>query len=165
MPNLINKTSILADLPWLRVEDTATLEKAEANSSLSINLSDWLTLSEAIHSKKPANLMLELVGHDEIDDVKDSLNQFSHISIYFKEFKDGRGYSLARLLRDRFDYKGQLRATGDITYDQLLYLSRCGFDAFELRSDQSTENIAKAFVEFSDHYQAAADETVPVYEK
>ncbi len=62
------------------------------------------------------------------------------IAIDFPKFTDGRGYSIARLLRERYGYAGQIRAVGDVLIDQLFYMSRCGFNAFLLRKDQIVED-------------------------
>lgn len=79
------------------------------------------------------------------------------VAIHFPVFTDGRGYSTARLLRQRYGYTGELRAFGDILRDQLFELARCGFDSFALRPDQDPAEALRAFDEFSDSYQSAAD--------
>ena len=58
------------------------------------------------------------------------------VAVHFDHFTDGRGYSLARLIRQRYRFVGELRATGDVLRDQLYFLHQCGFDAFALRNDQ-----------------------------
>lgn len=80
------------------------------------------------------------------------------IAVHFPAFTDGRGYSTARLLRQRHGFAGELRATGDILRDQLYELDRCGFDSFLLREDQDLAEALRAFDDFSDAYQAAADQ-------
>jgi uncharacterized protein (DUF934 family) len=87
------------------------------------------------------------------------------IALEFDQFKDGRSYSLARLLRERYKFNGQIRAVGDVLHDQLFYMRRCGVDAFELRPDRSAEDALRAFKEFSVTYQAAADDTRPLYRR
>jgi uncharacterized protein (DUF934 family) len=79
------------------------------------------------------------------------------IAVRFPAFTDGRGYSIARLLRDRHGYRGEVRAIGDVLHDTLFDLARCGFDAFALRADQDPVAALAAFDEFSEAYQAAAD--------
>ena len=79
------------------------------------------------------------------------------IAVRFASFTDGRGYSLARLLRERHGFRGELRAIGDVLRDTLFDLARCGFDAFALRDDQDAEAALAAFDAFSEVYQAAAD--------
>jgi len=165
MPTLINKTTQLTDSDWINIENDQQLSNVQSRSALSFTLPAWESLASEIKAKQPEKLQLMLLGHDEIDSLTDVLDQFSVISIHFAEFKDGRGYSLARLLRDRHGYKGELRATGDVTLDQLFYLSRCGFDTFLLRSDQDPSLAFKAFNQFSQVYQASADQPSPIYNR
>jgi uncharacterized protein (DUF934 family) len=79
------------------------------------------------------------------------------IAVRFLAFTDGRGYSVARLLRERHGFRGELRAIGDVLRDTLFDLARCGFDAFALRADQDAQAALTAFDDFSEVYQAAAD--------
>jgi uncharacterized protein (DUF934 family) len=81
------------------------------------------------------------------------------IAVRFPKFTDGRGYSIARLLR-RLGWKGELRAVGDVLRDQLFYMTRCGFDAFSLREDQDAQTALTAFSDFSAPYQPAIDDGV-----
>ena len=79
------------------------------------------------------------------------------IAVRFPKFTDGRGYSIARLLR-RLGWTGELRAVGDVLRDQLFYMTRCGFDAFELRAGEDAQTALTAFSDFSAPYQSAIDE-------
>ncbi len=81
-------------------------------------------------------------------------NSVERIEIEFPNFTDGRGYSIARQLRSRLGWTGEIRAVGDILVDQLNYLARCGFDRFALREDQSLEAAQRALRAFSASYQA-----------
>lgn len=81
------------------------------------------------------------------------------IAVRFPKFTDGRGYSIARLLR-RLGWQGELRAVGDVLRDQLFYMTRCGFDAFALRADQDVQAALTAFSDFSAPYQPAIDDGV-----
>lgn len=81
------------------------------------------------------------------------------IEVSFPKFTDGRGYSIARLLR-RLGWKGELRAVGDVLRDQLFYMTRCGFDAYALREDQDAQVALTAFSDFSAPYQPAIDDGV-----
>jgi uncharacterized protein (DUF934 family) len=83
-------------------------------------------------------------------------DQLALIAVRFPKFTDGRGYSIARLLR-RLGWKGELRAVGDVLRDQLFYMTRCGFDAFALREDQDAQSALSAFSDFSAPYQPAID--------
>ncbi len=91
-----------------------------------------------------------------------SLDNTHVIAIEFPLFVDGRGYSQARLLREQYHYKGELRAIGNVLYDQLYYMLRCGFDSFELNAGRierlsERESVIKAFTEISLAYQSTAD--------
>lgn len=94
------------------------------------------------------------------------LDDFSVIAIHFPKFADGRGYSTARLLRERHGYRGELRAFGDLGQDQLFFLSRVGFDAFLLReADGELDEALGALAAFPEVYQAAADQTLPLFRR
>ena len=93
------------------------------------------------------------------------LGRFGVIAVRFISFADGRGYSLARLLRERYGYKGELRAIGDVLRDQLFYLSRCGFDAFALRADQNPAKALSVFDDFGEAYQASVERPNPLFRR
>ncbi|MDH5676455.1 MAG: DUF934 domain-containing protein [Myxococcales bacterium] len=106
------------------------------------------------------------IGPDvEPEELLPYLSQLSVIAIEFASFADGRGYSTARLLRQRHGYRGQLRAVGNVLRDQLFYMKRCGFDAFELQAGRSLDDALEAFSEFSVIYQGAADEPLPLFRR
>ncbi len=87
------------------------------------------------------------------------------IAIEFPRFSDGRGYSIARQLRDRHGFTGELRAVGWVLRDQLFYMERCGFNAFEMKPGKPLESGLEAFKEFSVTYQTGADEKRPIYRR
>lgn len=94
-----------------------------------------------------------------------ALEQAPLIAIEFPSFTDGRGYSNARLLRDRFGYRGELRAVGDVLRDQLFYMARVGIDSFALKAGKDIEGALAAFADFSVTYQASADEPRPLFRR
>jgi uncharacterized protein (DUF934 family) len=99
--------------------------------------------------KSPDELILEGIPSHGLD----RPHQLLRVEIYFESFTDGRGYSVAKLLRDRYHFTMDIRATGDVTIDQLGYLKRCGFTTFALRDDQDVP-IAKQYLSmFSTAYQ------------
>ncbi|WP_035160278.1 DUF934 domain-containing protein [Cobetia crustatorum] len=85
------------------------------------------------------------------------------LAIDFPGFNDGRGYTIARLLRERYDYRGEIRAIGDVLVDQLYYMARCGFNAFHLRDDQYVEDAMYALSSFSVSYQTSVDQKTPLF--
>lgn len=104
-------------------------------------------------------------SHEEPEELVDDLEQLPVIAINFPKFGDGRGYSYARLLRDRFNYKGELRAIGDVLQDQLFYMQRCGFNAFAVRADRDITSALSALTTFSSSYQAACDNPDPLFRR
>ncbi len=86
------------------------------------------------------------------------------IAVRFPAFTDGRGLSIARLLRERYGFRGELRAIGDVIHDLLFESSRCGFDAFALRADQDADAALAAFDAFTEAYQATAGRG-PLFER
>jgi uncharacterized protein (DUF934 family) len=93
------------------------------------------------------------------------MRHFALVAVNFPQFTDGRGYSSARLLRERYGWRGELRAIGDVFRDQLFYLARCGFDAFALRQGEDAQAALAAFDDFSDAYQTAADRPLPLFRR
>ena len=87
------------------------------------------------------------------------------IAINFPKFGDGRGYSIARLLRERYGYKGELRAVGQVARDQLFYMESCGFDAFLLRDGEDPEEALTGFSDFSEAYQASVAQPIPLFRR
>lgn len=102
-------------------------------------------------------------GDDETENVAEDLDHFDLIALEFPVFKDGRSYSHARLLRERYHYGGELRAVGDVLRDQLFFMKRCGIDSFQLRSDKDMEDALRAFDDFTVKYQTATDLAPPIY--
>ncbi len=100
----------------------------------------------------------ELIGEEA--------NRFAVIGINFPGFMDGRPFSTARLLRERYGFKGELRATGNFIRDQLCYLRRCGVNAFAFANPEA--NLEEALTSLSDlqeYYQAAADQPLPLFRR
>ena len=87
------------------------------------------------------------------------------IAVNFPRYGDGRGYSIGRLLRERYGYKGELRAVGVVARDHLQLMARCGFDAFELREGEDAQAALAAFDDFSEAYQASAAQPVPLFRR
>lgn len=102
---------------------------------------------------------------DDLAAVASHLHDLHIAAVNFPRFTQGRGYSIARLLRGRYGYAGELRAIGDILRDQMFYLARVGFDAFELRADQDPDQALNALSDFSEVYQASTDRPLPLFRR
>ena len=106
---------------------------------------------------------VRLMPDDDPNDLVPFLDSIEVIEISFPRYADGRGYSQAQLLRRRLGFKGELRAVGDVLRDQLLFMLRSGFDAFELKSSDAAHAFAEASKEYSYFYQPAADNAPGVF--
>jgi uncharacterized protein (DUF934 family) len=126
---------------------------------LGMNLFTLDTLSDA-----PASDFGLLVGGDcDVKLLETLLLRLNLIAVQFPKVVDGRGYSLAYLIRNRLNFKGQLRAVGDFTRDQLFYLQRTGFNAMTLRVGEDASAALAAFNTFSVRYQGSSDELAPLF--
>jgi uncharacterized protein (DUF934 family) len=125
----------------------------------------------ARYAKAPGELLARYpvlgvrVASDKLPSAIPELGRLALIAIEFPRFTDGRGYSLGRQLRERHGFRGELRAVGGVLRDQLYYMERCGFDAFELQPGKPLESALEAFGEFSATYQAALDDPRPIYRR
>jgi uncharacterized protein (DUF934 family) len=124
----------------------------------------YVTMPEWLSDHPPqGHVALALEPTDDPHHLADKLDGVARIAIYFPKFTDGRGYSLAAILRTRLGWTGEIRAVGDVLRDQLFYMARCGFDAMELRDDQDPDACVAAVADFSDVYQTAADGRPPLF--
>jgi uncharacterized protein (DUF934 family) len=127
-----------------------------------VSLDRYRELRSALQGRKVG---VQLRSDQEPKLVADLLPDLALVAVEFPGFKDGRGYTTARLLRDRFNYKGEIRAVGDVLRDQLYFMERCGFDAFELKPGKDIDGALKAFQEFSVTYQGATDDPRPLFRR
>jgi uncharacterized protein (DUF934 family) len=153
MPTLIKDRAIVADT-WQVVEGSAA--EVPDVGDLLVPLRLWRAQHQALVRRADA-IGVWLEPSDDPADLAAVGALPPVIAVHFPAFTDGRGYSTARLLRERYAFRGELRAIGDVLRDQLFELARCGFDAFALRPDQDAQAALRAFADFSEAYQAASD--------
>jgi uncharacterized protein (DUF934 family) len=154
------------------VPDTWQLLKPQEDGTLPlppegdviVPLAVWLGQRETLRSR-PGRVGVWLDAGDEPGAIAADVGRLALIAVNFPKFGDGRGYSTARLLRERYGYRGELRAIGDVLRDQLQFMADCGFDSFLLRVDQRAEEALKAFDEFSEHYRATVSEPLPLFRR
>lgn len=149
----IIKHGALADSAWVQ-GDAAQLS---GGAQVVLPLADYLAfragnpaaeqLARAAVLLKPADDVLQLAAHAA---------SLPLVVVDFPEFKEGRGYTQARLLRDRLGFKGELRAIGQIRPDLMNHLARCGFDAFELAAGEKVDVALAELKRFSVAYQPDA---------
>lgn len=149
---LIKNGAVMED-PFVNAVGLAEIPAA---GPVIVSLPQWLAnLDALIVRRDPLGIRLRSDQHPEV--IADDLDHFALIALEFPVFKDGRAYSYARLLRERWGFKGELRAVGDVLLEQLHFMQRVGFDAFELNSDDPLRDWQTATAEFSVWYQATGD--------
>ena len=127
-------------------------------------LQDILSLDEWLALENKDNSAVQLEPDQAPAALLADLDKLSTVAINFPAFTDGRGFSYARELRER-GYKGELRATGHFIRDQLHYLSRCGFNAFEFDNEPSLADALQSLDDFSEHYQASPEQPNPLFRR
>lgn len=124
----------------------------------------------------PADRIAEADGHQgplgilwpndrSIEDLVPLLPRLSLVALHWPIFRDGRAYTQARLLRQRHGYTGEIRATGNILQDQLIFLARCGIDSFDLVKQADAEAAAQVLTRFDVFYQAVDTARPTVFEQ
>lgn len=121
-------------------------------------------LDQYLAQPQPAQAGVRLAPTDDPATLQPFLDSLRLIAVEFPKFTDGRGYSIAALLR-RCGYRGDLRAVGDVLVDQVFFMKRVGFTSFALRADQDPVAARRALTRFSDGYQGAHDQPLPAYRR
>ena len=156
-------------MPAAAVENAATAIVPTGN--VLVPLTVWIAQREALIGRiSGPNLPIQpigvwLDGADDPSQIKDSIDRFAVIAVNFPKFTDGRGYSTAALLRSRYGFTKELRAIGDVLRDQLFYLRRAGFNAFEVRADKDIDDALNGLNDFSESYQGAVDQPLPLFKR
>jgi len=118
-----------------------------------------------VDEASPPPDLVVIEASDDPGALAGSLERLKAIAVRFPAFGDGRGYSIARLLRERYGYRGELRAIGEVARDHLYFMAQCGFDAFELRAGEDPKEALAAFNDFSDSYQATVALPLPLFRR
>ncbi|WLQ15580.1 DUF934 domain-containing protein [Hahella aquimaris] len=165
MPNLIKNAAVVAD-DWTVLDKAdAPAEQTVPTGKVIIPLSTWLAQREQLLARAPEQTGVWLDSDEEPDAIGADLSHFNVIAVNFPKFADGRGYSIARILREQLHYTGELRAIGDVLMDQLFFMKRCGFDAFAVRADRDAEKALAGLTDFSVTYQASVDQPEPLFRR
>jgi len=124
----------------------------------------WLERKDALASRK-GRTGVWIESGEGVEQLAGDLERLPIVALNFKSFGDGRGFSSACLLRERYAYKGDVRATGQVIRDWLLFMERCGINEFLLREDEDPENALEAFKELPQAYQASVVEPQPLFRR
>jgi uncharacterized protein (DUF934 family) len=149
---------------WLEFAADADLATLAGSAGILVSYADWIE-RRALLLTLERPLGVRVGGADDLDALAPDLSRLALVAVDFPAFTDGRGYSVARLLRERYGYLGELRAVGDVLRDQVFYLLRCGFDSLALREDQDESGALAALTDFREVYQAAIDRPTPLYQR
>ena len=166
MPKLIKNGQIVDDprsVVKLAAGETAQSISLPVTAQL-LPLAVWLARqAEIIEGGIPHGVWLD-AGEDP-ETIAGDLEHLAVIGVNFPKFTDGRSYSTARLLRERYGFQGEIRAVGDVLQDQLYFMKRCGIDAYALREDKDFTAALAGLNDFSESYQAAADQPQPLFRR
>ena len=154
---LVKDKAIVED-SWIHIADG---EDAPLDDAIIVSADRWLAdRASLVHRNAPIGVRLR--NDQSPENLGEDLHRFGVVVLEFPAFKDGRAYTQARLLRERYRFTGEVRASGDVLRDQLLFMQRCGIDAFEIRKQADAEAFQEAISEISVFYQPAADDRHPV---
>jgi uncharacterized protein (DUF934 family) len=147
------KDGTLRQDPWIAVGDDEPLPPSGAPI---VTLTRWQRDRDALRAHGGA-VGVRLPNAASVDLIAGDLDRLGLVALEFPKFNDGRAFSQARQLRGRYRYAGELRATGHVLRDQLMFMTRCGFDAFEIAKGDPVAAWADALAEFTVFYQPTGD--------
>jgi uncharacterized protein (DUF934 family) len=147
------KSGRIATDSFVHVADDADLP---GDGAILISATRFLENPEAI-SRRPGKTGVIWPNNRDIDDLVPYLDRLAVVALVFPTFRDGRAYSQARLLRERYGFKSELRATGQVLRDQFLFMLRAGFDAFEVKKEADAEAFTNTAKRYSVFYQPTGD--------
>jgi len=165
MPEIIRASAVVAD-NWqiLRPAPETPIAEVEIPAGrVVVPLTLWMERHAELTARGEAAVWL--AGADDPTPIAPWLLQLPLVAVDFPKFTDGRGYSVAFLLRSRFGYLGELRAIGDVLPDQLFFMRRVGFDSFAVRADKDIRQALRSLQPFSDAYQGSWDNAVPAFRR
>ncbi|MDR2506495.1 MAG: DUF934 domain-containing protein [Candidatus Accumulibacter sp.] len=164
MPEIIKNGQIVDDA-WqvLRLKTDQPPESIELPPDAALfPVSVWKTRKPELLARLETTGVW-LASHETPEDIAEDIAKFRIIGIDFPKFSDGRGYSSARLLRERFRFKGEIRAIGDVLRDQLFLMKRCGIDAYAIRPGKDVHAALAGLRGFSETYQGDVDQPRPLF--
>lgn len=149
---LLRNGSWADDKPWLRLEDNDPLpaNSAETKGPVACSLERFLELAE--NRQYPVSGVW-LKSDDDVMKLESHLDHVQLIVIDFPVYTDGRGYTQARLLRTQLSFSGELRASGDVRPDQILFMARAGIDTFAFDEQPDTQLVESILHNFTVSYQ------------
>ena len=154
------KDGLLTEDPYTNI---SAADSVPAEGAILVSLEQWLAQRQQLESR-PAPLGVILGSAQKPHEIADDIQHFDLIALDFPAFGDGRAYSYARLLRDQYQYQGELRAVGDVLLEQLHFMHRVGFNAFQINDDNAADAWETAAADLSVWYQPTGDGRTSVLE-
>jgi uncharacterized protein (DUF934 family) len=141
---------------FLRIEDDAPLPR---DGAVLLTAKQFLDRAQELTGRAgPVGVIWP--NDRDIAELAPYLDSLALVALVFPSFRDGRAYSQARTLRDRYGFRGEVRATGDVLRDQFLLMHRAGFDAYEVRKPADAAAFCEALQRYNVFYQPVAGEGV-----
>jgi uncharacterized protein (DUF934 family) len=162
MPKLIKNGEVLEDR-WTLLRDVSSPADLPTADPVIVPLALWTSHRDALRQRGAVGVWLGPTDDPAV--LVGDLEALPVVAIDFPKFADGRGYSIARLLRERYDYRGELRAVGDVLRDQLYNMAECGFDAFAIRADRDPHDALASLKDFSGLYTSTTHEPRPWFRR
>ena len=153
MPKIIKDKQIQED-SWQLVSKDAT-ENLPAGDII-VPVEFWTENKDSL-TNRDGGVAVWIDAGEEAESITNDLGSVGFVAINFPAFTDGRGYSYARLLRERYGYEGEIRAIGDVLQDQLQAMTRCGFNSFALKDGKDIETALAGIQTINEPYQAGTD--------
>ena len=165
MPRLIkldNGAAAFADDSFVNLADEDAIPET---GDVILSLTRFQAEGDALLSSNSRRVGVRIEPNEEIEALAYDLPRIPVVALAFPKYRDGRAYTSARLLRERFNYEGEVRAVGDVLQEQAGFMVHCGFDAFEPLDDVTPEVWNKAANRFRHVYQRAADDRPVAFEE
>jgi uncharacterized protein (DUF934 family) len=157
---LVKQGRITTD-PFVHAVDGAELPD---DGAILVPAARFLENPEAV-LKRAGKVGVIWPNNRDLDDLVPYLDRLAAVALVFPSFRDGRAYSQARLLRERHGYDGEMRATGQVLRDQFVFMTRAGFDAFEVKKDADANAFAETMQRYSVFYQPTGDGRVAAFNR
>jgi uncharacterized protein (DUF934 family) len=165
MPKLV-KDGVIVENTWTLI-DKPEADAAECEipaGPVIVPLAVWLARKDQLQGRDDVGVWLD--SDETVQQLGEDARDLPLIAVNFPVFTDGRSFSTARLLRERYNFTGELRAIGHFIRDQMCYLRRCGVNAFAFaREDINLEEVISSLHDFSEYYQAAVDQPLPLFRR
>ncbi len=158
MSTLIRNGAVSAD-EWQSLGDDEAITPC---AKVIVSLQRWRADAQSL-KQQAAQVGLRLENTVDLDELRSELEGLALVALEFPLFSDGRALSQARVLREQLGFAGEIRATGAVLRDQMFYMQRCGFNAFEVPDGRDVAGALAALREFSVKYQAAADSSQTIF--